>query len=158
MDKNLKMRIRGGRKLKEGMALMEVVMATGIMAIMAAALIGSFSYGFYIVELVRENQRATQILIEKAETIRLYSWTQVNTTGFIPSSFSDYFDPQAAQGSKGVTYHGSISVGNVPFSTSYSANMKQIQVTVVWTSSRNLTHTRQTATYIAKDGIQNYVY
>jgi hypothetical protein len=125
---------------------------------MAIALIGSINYGVLILKLVRENQRATQILIEKVETIRLYSWTQVNTSGFIPSSFTEYFDPQAAQGSEGVVYNGAISIGNVPFSTGYSADMKQIQVTLTWSSSDQINHTRSTSTFIAKDGIQNYVY
>ncbi len=140
------------------MALMEVVMATGIIALMAAALIGAFNYGFLIMKLVRENQRATQILIEKVETIRLYSWTQVNSPGFIPSYFSDYFDPQSAQGAKGVRYTGFISIGDVPFTTAYTTNMKQINITLRWSSSDKINHTRTATTFIAKDGIQNYVY
>lgn len=140
------------------MALTEVVMATGIIVIIAVGLIGSINYGVLVLKLVRENQRATQILIEKVETIRLYSWSQVNSNGFIPASFTDYFDPQAGQGSKGVAYNGAISIGNVPFGTSYSTNMKQIQITLTWSSNDRLNHTRSTSTFIAKDGIQNYVY
>lgn len=152
------MRIGCGRKPKGGMTLMEVVMATGILSIMAGAIIGSFNHGFFIMQLVRENQRATQIIAEKVETIRLYSWNQVNTSGFIPYSFTDTFDPRAATGSKGVKYYGFINVSGVPFSTSYSANMRQIRITLVWFSSRGIVNVRYATTFIAKDGIQNYVY
>ena len=140
------------------MALVEVVMATSITALMATALIGSINHGFIIMKMVRENQRATQILIEKVETIRLYSWSQVNTPGFIPSYFYDYFDPQAPLNSKGVRYQGSIRVVDVPFSSAYSTNMKQMDVTVSWVSTDNITHIRTATTYVARDGIQNYVY
>jgi len=140
------------------MALVEVVMATSITALMAVALIGSFNYGFLVMKQVRENQRATQVLMEKMETIRLYSWEQVTTAGFIPSSFYDYFDPQAPQDSKGVTYYGYISIGDVPFGSTYSTNMKQIHIVLWWHSSENITRIRRATSYIAKDGIQNYVY
>jgi len=136
--------------------LVEVVVATGILGIVAGAIIGSFNFGFFLLQSVRENQRATQILMEKVETIRLYNWNQVNTPGFIPSSFADDYDPQA-QGSKGARYTGYISVRDVPFTTSYSTNMKQVNVWLVWQSNRK-TQIRRAATYIAKDGVQNYVY
>lgn len=140
------------------MTLVEVVLATAILAIMASGLIGSYNYGFFVMEVVRENQRATQIMMEKVETIRLYNWNQVNTPNFIPATFTDYFDPQAPPGAKGITYYGTTSIGNAPFSTSYSTNMVQIQVTLTWSSNGRVSHTRSTSTLIAKDGIQNYVY
>jgi hypothetical protein len=140
------------------MTLVEVVMATGILAIMAGALIGTYNCGFFVMQLVRENQRATQILMEKVETIRLYSWSQVNTPNFIPASFSDDYDPQGGQGGKGAKYFGSINITNVPFAASYATNMKKIEITLSWTSSRNLAHVRRASTFIARDGVQNYVY
>lgn len=136
--------------------MVEVVVATGILGIVAGAIIGSFNFGFFMLQSVRENQRATQILMEKVETIRLYNWNQVNTPGFIPSSFSDTYDPQAAD-NKGARYTGYIMVRDVPFATSYSTNMKQVNVWLLW-PSRGKTQIRRAATYIAKDGVQNYVY
>jgi hypothetical protein len=160
------------------MTLVEVVMATGILGIVAGAIIGTFNFGFFIMRAVRENQRATQILMEKVETIRLYSWNQVTNSGFIPSYFSDVYDPQAitqtgtgqtTTGYTGTGYTGSGSIGTgtryygliqvvpVPFTNSYSANMKQVNVMLLW-NSQGKTHIRRASTFVAKDGVQNYVY
>lgn len=140
------------------MTIVEVVISTFILSIMAAGIIGCFAYGFFVMQLARENQRATQIMLEKLETVRLYNWDQVLTTGFIPASFTDIYDPQAPEGSQGVTYQGTVAVAPVAFANGYSADMRQITVTLTWTSLRNLTRTRSVTTLVAKDGVQNYVY
>ena len=143
---------------QRGTTIAEVVISTFILSIMATGIIGCFTYGFYIMELARENQRATQIILEKFETVRLYNWDQVLKPGFIPASFDDVYDPQAGTGGAGVAYHGTVTVTNVPFTTSYSTNLRQLVITLSWTSNRNLTRTRSMYTLVAKDGVQNYVY
>ena len=143
---------------EQATTLMELVTASGIVAIIAATMIGSFNHGFFTLERVRENQRATQILIEKVETIRLYSWDQINTSGFIPSAFTDKYDPQGAPGAQGITYTGTVTITNTPFATSYTSNIRELIVTLQWTNSRHQTSSRTLCTLVAKDGIQNYVY
>jgi hypothetical protein len=138
--------------------MIDVLMAIFVFAVMSVSLMGSFSYGFFVMQLVRENQRATQILLEKIETIRLYSWDQVMTPGFVPASFQDVYDPQAPAGSQGTPYNGTVTVNAYPYGTSYAADMRRLDVTLTWTTIRNYTRTRTLSTFIAKDGIQNYVY
>ena len=152
------MKIRPTINHQQGTTIVEIVISTCILAILATGLIGCFTYGFYIMELARENQRATQIILEKFEKVRLYNWDQVLTPGFIPATFEDIYDPQAAAGSEGIAYHGTVRVANVPFNTSYSSNMRELVISLTWTSTRNLTRTRTMSTYVAKDGVQNYVY
>jgi type II secretory pathway pseudopilin PulG len=153
------MRIRCVKRPKSGVTLLDVVLAIAVLGVMASGIFGSFRYGFFLLQLLRENERATQILLEKVETVRLYSWDQVNTPNFIPSNLPlEDYDPQAPVGSRGVTYYVAVSApASVPFSSSYSTNMRQLTVTLNWTT-RNIPHTRSLTTYIAKDGIQNYVY
>lgn len=153
------MRIRCTQQSEKGFALVDVIVSIAILGIMASGILGSFRYGIFTLQLARENQRATQILLEKVETLRLYSWDQVNTPGFIPSSLpTEYYDPQAPAGSQGAAYYGTLTApSSVPFSTSYSTNLRQLTLTVTWTT-RTIPHTRSLTTYIAKDGIQNYVY
>jgi hypothetical protein len=138
--------------------MVEAVLAMAVLAMMGTALIGSYSFGFLAMGLTRENQRATQILLEKVETLRLYRWDQLLTPGFIPSSFSEAYDPQAPAGSQGAIYTGTLSIGPVPFTSDYSTNMREIDITLQWTNANNLAHTRRVTTYVAKDGLQNYVY
>lgn len=137
--------------------MVEVVFSIAVIGVVAAALIGSFSYGFFVTQLVRENQRATQIILEKAETIRLYSWDQVLTPGFIPPTFSDVYDPQST-GGEGVSYHGTLTITNSPSGANYAANLRQFTITLTWTNNMNMVRTRSLATLVAKDGVQNYVY
>lgn len=133
-------------------------MATTILGITTAGILAAVFNGFFILGRARENQRATQIILEKVETIRLYSWFQVNSNGFIPTTFTQPYDPQANQGSKGIIYRGTFEISPFPHSTSYSPKMRQVTVTLRWTSERNLQRSRTFVTYIAKDGLQNYVY
>src|SRR5512137_2136821 len=118
------MRIQLPRKAEAGITLVDVVMAIGVLGIMVSGIFGSFRYGFFTLQLVRENQRATQVLLEKVETIRLYSWDQVNSNGFIPFTFSEQYDPQASSSSQGVTYNGTVTVTNCPLASGYAANMR----------------------------------
>ena len=136
----------------------EVVFAILIIALGAAALMSCFGYGFKVINQVRENQRATQIIMEKAETLRLYSWDQVNTTGFIPATFTATYDGDTvASNYSGTIYQGTVTIDNFPYSTNYRDKMRALNLTVNWTTG-NIARTRSLTTYIAKDGIQNYVY
>jgi len=154
-------KIRRNRSAANGaqaFTIAEVVIAILIVAIGAAGLMSCFGYGFKIVQQVRENQRATQIIMEKAETLRLYSWDDIGTSGFIPSTFTATYDGVTATNNySGTVYHGTVAVGSFPYATSYAANMKSVNLTLTWTS-KNITRTRALTTFIAKDGIQNYVY
>jgi Tfp pilus assembly protein PilV len=150
------MRICCSKKSNRGLTLVEVVMSTLFLGIMAGGILSSISYGFATMQLVRENQRATQIMLEKVETIRLYRWDQVLAPGFIPAAFSDVYDPQSVN--HGITYSGTVTVTNVPFSKTYSSNMRQLTLNLRWTSGGRIDRERTLTTYVSKDGLQNYVY
>lgn len=152
------MKIQSANKSVKGMTIAEVVISLAILSIMAAGIMGSFSYGFLVMRLVRENQRATQIMLERAETIRLYNWDQVNSNGFIPTITYEKYDPQAPSGSQGITYKCTLTVTNFPYSTSYSDNLRSFIIKLQWTGAGDVTRTRSLTTLVAKDGMQNYVY
>ena len=155
------MKIQSDKSAAKGLkafTLVEVVVAILIVTIGTTGLMSCFGYSFKVIQRVRENQRATQIILEKAETLRLFSWTQVNSNGFIPSTFTATYDGDAATSNyTGTIYSGHVSIGNFPYNTSYQGNMKELDLTLVWTT-QGITRTRSLTTYIAKDGIQNYVY
>ena len=137
--------------------LAEILVCVLIINIGAAGLMGCFKYAFFVTGLFRENQRATQVMLERAEAIRLCSWDQVRSNGFIPPTFTDYFDPTASTNTKGVVYNGTVAITPFPFNTSYKDSMRQLTLIVQWQSGAINRH-RTNVTYIAKDGIQNYVY
>jgi len=143
------------------MTIVETIVATVIITIAAAGIITSINYGMFVMQLARENSRASQIMLERLESVRLYNWTEVTNAGYVPATFTDYYDPQAPTNSQGAVYSGTLTVADPVFSSaspSYSPNMRQFTVTLQWTTAGAVPHTRSLTTYVAKDGMQNYVY
>jgi len=140
-----------------GFSLVEVTVGMGVVATSVVALFSGFTSGFFTMEMARENLRATQIMLEKTETLRLYSWDQINTAGFIPTAFSAAYDPNTTNGNGGAVYHGTLSITPCPLPTSYSNDMKQVTVSLNWRTG-SLDRSRTFTTYIARNGLQNYVY
>lgn len=86
------------RQRQAGVTLIEALVSMGIFGVSFFSLYAGMSMGFAVIGNARENLRATQIMVEKMETIRLYSWDQINTPGFIPATFTDYYFPAGAGG------------------------------------------------------------
>ncbi|HWW02090.1 MAG TPA: hypothetical protein VNZ64_20485 [Candidatus Acidoferrum sp.] len=157
--KTIDPRSRCARTSQYAGTLIEVIIATVILAIAGAGIVGSINYGIFMLRLARENARATQVLLEKSEALRMYSWDQiVYTNNFVPTNFTAVYDPQAPTNTQGATYNGSIIIGSVPFAASYAANIRQCTISLQWVTMGRINHNRSLTTYIAKDGIQNYVY
>ena len=64
----------------------EVMVAVLVVAIMMICLYGGFSSSFTMTKIAREDLRATQILMQRMETIRLYTWTQLLNTNYVSQS------------------------------------------------------------------------
>ncbi|MEW6306312.1 MAG: hypothetical protein AB1705_22835 [Verrucomicrobiota bacterium] len=135
--------------------LAEIMIAVAMVSIMFVSLYGGISSGFSIIQAARENLRGTQIMLEKMETVRLYSWDQVNSNGFVPCEFTASFYP--GHTNSGILYSGTMEVTNVPFSEVYSPDMRLIIMKIQWNSG-NVVRKREMRTYIARHGLQNYIY
>lgn len=151
------MKIHRGNLNTEGTTLVDVIMAIAIIGIMCAGLVGSLTYGFFVMGNARENQRATQVMLEKLESVRLYSWDQIHSNNFVPPTFTDVYDPQAQSGQQGITYYGTLTTNTVTLGNTINSNMVSMTVALRWTN-RSIPHFRTVTTYVAKNGIQNYVY
>jgi prepilin-type N-terminal cleavage/methylation domain-containing protein len=142
---------------QSGFTLAEVVVAMFLAGVMITSLYAGICTGFSIVRTARENQRATQILAERMEIIRLVKWDNV-AHPFIPGSFTAPFDVNATNSlSGGFEYTGTVTITNAPVPESYSNNLRMIQIDLTWTSG-NASHTRQMTTFASKFGLQNYIY
>jgi len=75
----------------------EVLVAVFILGIACISLYAGFATGFMLVDSTRQELRATQILTQKAEALRLCSWGSL--TNF-PLSFSESYDPTGTNGSQ----------------------------------------------------------
>ena len=129
-----------------------------ITGIMVTALYAGINSGFYSVRLARENLRATEILVDKMEAVRVCTWSQINSNGFILPTFTALYCPDTANGASGsaspsadaagVIYTGAISVTGVTsaqLNAAYNDDVRQVTINLKWNSgsqdhSRQVTH------------------
>lgn len=139
--------------------LVEVLIATCIVGITFVSLYTGISAGFGVVSVARESLRATQIMLEKSETLRLYNWSQLNTTGFIPTNFTAPYYPPIGTNTNtgGLTYYGNIAITKPPITESYSNDLRQVVITVTWTNGQ-VRRVRSMQTFVSRYGLQNYIY
>ena len=153
-------------RARSAFALAEVLVSVAIMGIAFVSLYAGMSSAFAVTKLSRENLRATQIMLERLEGIRLYNWNQLCDSNMIPATFTTYYYPSITNGqSRGITYQGTISgwgtAANLNPSVTYGDRMRAITVAVYWTNgtgANRIVHSRNMTTYSARDGVQNYVY
>ena len=128
---------------------------------MFVALYAGMASSTFAVRLARENLRATQVMLEKTEVIRLLTWDQITSSNILPSSFTSPYYPASSstnQSTNGIVYRGTIQVQNFsPTNKVYSSNMKRITINVSW-SSGSLPRSRTLTTYVARYGIENYIF
>ena len=67
----------------QGFSLVEAVVGMALLGLVCMALFSGLCNSTFSVQLARENLRATQIMSEKLDTIRLYSWKQMTNDLFI---------------------------------------------------------------------------
>lgn len=150
------------RRSQQAFSLIEVTIGVAIMAVLFISLYAGMTSGFAITQVSRENLRATQIMLERMEGLRLYNWEQLVYSNMIPTKFTNYYYPAGVNGvstNKGIPYFGTMTVSNAPLnpSASYATNMRVITVSVTWQSGA-VQRFRTMSTLTAKEGIQNYVY
>ena len=154
-------------------SLIEVIMSVVVLAVMLISLFGGFSAGFAVVQLARENLRATQILVQRTEDVRLYSWTQVTNSSYFKTTFTDWYNPSGTNNNTaGAVYKGNVNVAIPPIqanasdqsgvSASYANNMRAVTLTLFWTNyvhgtTNTIVRSRQMKTYVSRFGMQNYV-
>src|SRR5436190_20135484 len=89
--------------------LVEVVIAAFSLGVIALALCGCLSSGFAIIQAARENLRATQIMVQRTESIRLFNWSQILDTNYLKPTFTEYYDPQSQPNNAGPLYQGVVT-------------------------------------------------
>ena len=161
--------------------LVEVLVGIALLGIVVTALYSGMTYGLARTAITREEIRATQVMLEKMEQLRLYRWDQVNynydpddpedpTDPFdsvdphdvadelsefiIPANFMEPFTPGSTNAND-LQFFGTFSITNSPMAdASYSNALRMITVSVTWTNGAKV-KTRTMQTLFAKYGMQN---
>ena len=140
-----------------GFNLPETAVAVFLLGIVLATLYTGMASAFSFARLNSENLRATQILTEKMELIRLCNWNQiVYSNGFVPQTFTAPFYTSGGA-TNGPVYQGTVAVTNAPVTESYSNDLKRVTVAVTWASG-NVQRQRSMTTFVSPYGIQTYTY
>ncbi len=149
-----------GGAVQSGFTLIETVIGMAIVSFVFAALYAGISSGFKIVLSSQQNMRATQVMLEKMETIRLYSWSQLMTPDFVPASFQAALDPADADRtdlSSDEVFEGSVEIVPLNSGAAYDDEVRKIIITLNWSTSGR-PQERTMTTLVSKNGLQNYVY
>jgi len=159
----LKTREAGNRTGRLAFTLAEALVSVLVLGILATGIAGAFSSGLGVVDAERKNLRATQIMMQKAEAIRLLTWSQGTNTSLAPTNFTAFYDPSGT--SEGTVYAGYFSESAAPTNipAAYASQMRLVTITLFWTNypghgRPGMVESRQMQTLVAHYGIQNYVY
>jgi hypothetical protein len=150
----------GGFNQLGAFALVDVILASGLVIVLFVSLYLGIAFAFSVTYFERQNLRATQIILERMEGIRLLNWNQLTNTALAPTTFSQrYYPAVGGAPANGQIYSGQMTVSSVSLDppASYSNDMKQVTVTLNWTNG-SASHTRTLSTYASRKGIQNYIY
>jgi hypothetical protein len=145
-------------------SLPEAIIAALLVGTMLISLYAGFSTGFSLVRSSQEELRATQIILERMEGIRLCTWTQLQDTNrYLRPTFTEYFNPSGQTNqSTGLIYTGQVTTNRptaIPASVFYRTNMLQVTVKVYWTNrfaGQEILRSKQMQTYVSRYGMQNY--
>jgi prepilin-type N-terminal cleavage/methylation domain-containing protein len=165
LQAQISLSIARGRRLV-AFTLIEVMLSVAVIGILFVSLYSGMSSGFALINDARENLRATQIILERVEVMRLYSWAQITSNGFIPTNFTaSYYPPIGSTNSGeskavsggGITYYGTVVTNAAPVDDAYADKMRLITITLKWTNG-NMAHERIMQTMVSANGLQKYVY
>src|SRR4029077_16829338 len=116
--------------------LAEVMVAVLGVSIAVVSLYTGISSGFALVKLAREDLRATQIMLQRMEAVRLYTWSQVtDATYFSTNDYAAYYDPSGqTNGSSGMGYTVKTAISTNTPAANYGPAMRRVTVQVSWLS------------------------
>lgn len=119
-----------------GHSLPEAIVAVSLVGMMLVSLYAGFSTGFTLVRSARENLRATEILTQRTELIRLCSWSQLQDHKYLGSKFTERYNPAgASDDTRGTLYWGTVELGtpeNLP--AAYRDNIRLVTISLKWTN------------------------
>jgi prepilin-type N-terminal cleavage/methylation domain-containing protein len=145
-----------------GFTLIETIVATVIAAVILPTLYACFGAGFSMMQGTRENLRATQVVVQRMEAVRLASYNTIQNSALFPTNVTEYYCPSGQNsGSGGTAYTVSYNCAPIPvvaggMPINYRTNMVLITVTASWNSGK-VRHSTSMQSYVARYGVQRYV-
>ncbi|MEX2044899.1 MAG: hypothetical protein WD941_06055 [Opitutus sp.] len=144
-----------------GFTIVEVAMATFVMAFGIASSIIALQTGFKAIDVARDGTLASQIMQSEIERLRLWPWNNTST-GAVDSicelpeeetvSLADMFTASETITDK-YTVTRTVTVDD-----DRPDDVRYITITVAWNSFDGRSHTRSFTTMYSKNGLYDYYY
>ena len=152
----MEIKIKRAADRNQAFTLIEVMLAVVIVGVEFVSLYVAISQGFAVVQSARENLRATQIMQEQVEIVRVLDWAKITNTPS-PWNFNANFYP-AGGTNQGLTYSGKIAVTDAPVPAAYTADMRLVVVSLTWTNgtTTRVSRNRELRTLVSRYGLHNY--
>ena len=150
------------RRREKALFLLEATIGMALLGLLFMALYSGLCTTTFFVQLSRENLRATQLMADKLDTLRLYGWKKiVEDPAYIPPKFYPplYSDDPSKAGNDATTrvYTGEIIVEPTAFAESYAADLRVVTVKLSWVTGK-MARSRTMSTLVSKYGVYKYVY
>jgi Tfp pilus assembly protein PilV len=131
-----------------GYTLIEALVASVILAMTLVSLLALSSQCFHYLTDIRRSARATQVLQQKMEDIRLLSWSSLGTMS------TTFVDSNAVMNTR---YNGTV------FTSAYdtyngSTTVMKVTLQVTWRNRVGVTQTNRLSSLIANGGLNRYIY
>ncbi|MCL4178666.1 MAG: prepilin-type N-terminal cleavage/methylation domain-containing protein [Verrucomicrobia bacterium] len=141
---------------RSGFTLVEALVGIVLLAIMFTVFYVGITAGFGLIQLARENLRATQILQEKTETLRLLTWEEL---GQMQRHMTEPFYAPESDLVSGLSYDLRIEIPETSPVTdaAYAADIRLVTVQASWMSGGTLRR-RSMSTYVSRYGLHRYRY
>ena len=154
---------RSGKTVRERSAfsIIEATVGIGVFGVIFCAFCTGLTSSFSVVGAARETLRATQIMSEKLDTLRLYDWDDITNNLYIPRTFQAAFYPTnglnaGTSPNDGTTYSGTITITNAPLTTEdYTNDVKMVVIDLAWQRGL-ITRRAQMSTLFSRYGMQVY--
>jgi prepilin-type N-terminal cleavage/methylation domain len=155
IDKAIDVGARGGGgrgRAADAFTLVEVMVATAVMALSLVAAIIGIQIGINHLDVARTSTAVAQVLQAEAERVRMLNWValsalpaeaEIDLTGTIPSE---------------AIASGRVRVWRTITDVSGFANMKEVRLRGVWTSLDGAAREREFRLRYTKGGLHDYYY
>lgn len=152
----LPLRRAGGIKSTAGFTIVEVAIATFVMAFAIASSIIALQSGFKTIDVARGTTLASQILQSEIERIRMMSWSDVVAMAGPTPQDVDLTAMYSSDTAIGAKFDVQRLVTLEPGTRENDVAL--ITLTVIWSGYDGRTHTRRFETKYIKNGLYDYYY
>jgi len=156
------------RRREGGFTIVEVAMASFIMAFGIATSIIAMQSGYKHIDLARGTTLASQIIQSEMERLRMMSWSQINALGSVVDTTEPFptGSPAGVEMFDGATFfseHADIEgiytiTRTVTDDNTRPGEVKNINISVRWRTYDLRWHTRSFNAIYARNGLYDYYY